>query len=362
LKQLLALATASKRNYQSNIFIRTWWNIVIFHTFFVIVMVVVFGYILYYTKLNIFTTLNKILQTILQGGTVDADAIAQASAQLDQINMLIMAGMVGFAIITGIIAAHITLVPTRDEFAQRKKFITAVAHELRTPLAVLRTSNEVALYDTKDQDSMREVLLGNIEETRHIANILNNLVIFSRVGAEESLTFEPIDISTIVSLVVKKLSLFAKKHSVTIVYEQTSLPHIHANSTALEQIFYNLVKNAIIYSKPEGGVVIIRTLSNSTTLSISFTDTGIGMSRRNLRHIFEPFYRANPDDSQVASGTGLGLSLVFEIMKLHKGAISVESTQGEGTQFTLQFPLSSASAMKEQPRSNSNSVSFSFER
>jgi signal transduction histidine kinase len=325
-------------------------------------MVIVFGYILYYTKLNIFTTLNEMLLVIVKGGTVDPQLIQQASQRLDTVNLWILCGMVVFASITGVIAAHITLVPTKDEFALRKKFITAVAHELRTPLAVLRTSNEVALYDLDDRENIKSVLIGNIEETKFIANILNNLVIFSRVGAEESLSFELIDVSNILETVIKKLSIFASKHSVTINYNQTPLPLISVNATALEQIFYNLIKNAIIYSKSDGGTVTIDAITTNTYLGLTFTDTGIGMSRKNLKHIFEPFFRINPDDSQSANGTGLGLALVFEIMKLHKGIINVTSEEGQGTTFTLQFPLPKNSLVQESIPQSSNAVSFSFEQ
>lgn len=324
-------------------------------------MVVLFGYILYYTKLNMFASINEVLQTVLHGGTVTADLLTETSLDLDRTNYLILAGMVVFATITGVIAAHITLVPTRNELSLRKKFITAVAHELRTPLAVLRTSNEVAMYDAENNPVFKQALEDNIEEIKHISNILNNLIIFSRVGAEESLSFEPADVSDALQGVIKKLNTFASQHKVEIKYEKTETPLIYANKTALDQIFYNLVKNAIIYSKKTGGTLTVSTMSNSTYLAVIFKDTGIGMSRNNIQHIFEPFYRINPDDSQSSSGTGLGLSLVLEIMKLHKGIINVESEEGEGTTFTLQFPLHTAALKQEPIPQSSNSVSFSFE-
>lgn len=354
--------TASKRNYQSNIFTRTWWNIVIFHTFFVLVMVIVFGYVLYYTKLNLFTTVNNMLDVIIKGGTVDAALITQTSRELDQINFLVLCSMVFFAAITGVLAAHITLVPTRNEFAQRKKFITAVAHELRTPLAVLRTSNEVALYDVHDTPAVRKTLEENIEETKHIANILNNLVIFSRVENEETLAFEKVDLNKVLRTVVKKLEKFAEKHKVALAIQEENTPSISANLTAIEQIFYNLIKNAIIYSKPQGGTVLIAPTATATHVSVTITDDGIGMSQKNLKHIFEPFFRINPDSSPSATGTGLGLALVLEIVKIHKGVIQVESKEGVGTSFTLQFPLASSVLISEPLPQNEGSVTFSFEK
>ena len=86
------------------------------------------------------------------------------------------------------------------------------------------------------------------------------------------------------------------------------------------------------------------------------------MSRQNIKHIFEPFFRINPDSSQSSSGTGLGLALVFEIMKIHKGTIAVESNEGIGTTFTLQFPLQKINILQEPiPELSKNSVYYSFE-
>ena len=359
MRQLPGWVTASKRSYQKDIFKRTWWNIVVFHTFFVLVMVIVFGYILYYTKLNIFTTLQEMLVIITQGGVVDSSLIVQASREIDLINIIVLSAMVVFAAITGIIAAHITLVPTRQEFLHRRRFITAVAHELRTPLAVLRTNNEVALYDVHKNSPIKSVLEENVEQTKMIANILNNLVVFSRVGNAESIPFEPIDLSIPLKSVVEKLTPFATRHKMVLSYMAQDLPPITCNETAVEQAFYNVIKNAIIYSKPGGGKVEIQATAQQTHVSIHIRDMGIGMSEEDLQHIFEPFYRINPDDSQSATGTGLGLALVLEIMKLHDGEITVESREGEGTTFTLRFPIASSKPIRAKTKTP-HSVTYSF--
>ncbi len=326
------------------------------------VMVLVFALTLHYTKTSIFSVTSSIVQTIASGGIIDSSIITSTSEQIDHINTAVLLGMVAFSAITGIVAAHITLIPTRDEFAQRKKFITAVAHELRTPLAVLRTSNEVALYDLSNKQETEEVLKSNIEETKHMANILNNLIVFSRVGASESLSFEETHLSQLIEAASKKLEAFAHTRNVKVHYVSSELPSILANATALEQIFYNLIKNAIIYSKKDGGLVTITSSVNPGYAVVTIADTGIGISQKNLRHIFEPFFRINRDDAQSQSGTGLGLSLVFEIMKLHKGIMTVESKEAIGTTFTLQFPLAALPFTAKPVSSSPDSVSFSFEK
>lgn len=324
-------------------------------------MVIVFAFVLYYTKLNIFTLLNEMLQVILQGGAVDPEVINKTAKQLDRINILVLCGMVVLATITGVVAAHITLVPTREEFSQRKKFITAVAHELRTPLAVLLTSNEVAMYDIDEKSPLKKVIQDNIEEVKHLSNILNHIVIFSRIGTAESFIFEPVEIGGVLTSAINKLAPYAGKHSIDIEYTKGENIEILGNKTAVEQTFYNVIKNAINYSKPKGGVVKINTSTKDDFLSVSFTDEGIGISRKNMRRIFEPFFRANPDNPQWTGGTGLGLSLVFEVMKLHNGSINVESTLDGGSTFTLLFPMRAVKVIADGPV-DSNSVSFSFDK
>jgi signal transduction histidine kinase len=303
------------------------------------VMVIVFATILHFTKVNMFTTLSFMIDAILHGKNVDSSLITQASTQIDLVNTIILAGMVVFAVITGIIAAHITLVHTKEEFIQRKRFITAVAHELRTPLAVLRTSNEVALYDVHPNSPLKATLIENIEQTKQIANILNNLIVFSRAGTADSLVFEALNPSITLELVVSNLTSFANKNHVTLNSSLALLPEIKANKTALEQAFYHLIKNAIIYSKPEGGTVNIHAYAENSHVVVTISDDGIGMKQKDMRHIFEPFYRINPDSSPSTTGTGLGLALVLEIMKLHEGDITVESIPSVGTVFELRFPV-----------------------
>jgi signal transduction histidine kinase len=302
-------------------------------------MAIVFGYVLYYTKLKIFTTVTEILQGIRTGELIDPQIIEHVSTELEHSSLLILIGMVVFSIITGIIVAHITLIPTRKEFAQHKRFINIVAHELRTPLAVMRTSNEVALYDIDKKSPVKAIIENNIEEIKHIATILTNLVFFSRDGNDQSLIFEKVDIQKILERSTNTLRPFAQKHGVTIAYTSTPTVPIYANKTSIEQVFYTLIKNAIMYSKVEGGLITIDTNVQHNHLTIVFGDTGIGISEKNIKHIFEPFFRITDNNRESIPGSGLGLALVLEIIKLHKGSITAKSEETIGTVFTLQFPL-----------------------
>jgi signal transduction histidine kinase len=325
--------------YQNNIFARTWWNIVVFHTVFVGVMVGIFAYMLRSMEVGVISTISDRLQIVYPLGTAEETAIIQATIDsLNYTNNFILVGIVFFAFFCSVVIAQITITPTRDELTQRKRFITSVAHEMRTPLAILRTNNEVALYDLKDTE-LKKVLNDNIEEVKNITDIINNLLIFSGFSSKESLTFESVDTKPIINSVIERLAPYAMKHKVTIEQDiQTSNP-VYANKKALEQVFYNLIKNAVIYSKPEGGTVRLIQSVTKKQLVISIEDKGIGISKKDLNHIFDPFFKVDGEEIQKSGGNGLGLSMVSEIIKLHSGSIKVESIKGIMTRFTVHLPI-----------------------
>jgi signal transduction histidine kinase len=322
LKPLQGKVTGLKHRYQTSIFSRTWWNIILFHTFFVFVMIGVFSVTLHYTKLTLVVTFQELLSTILSGGVVDPDLIADTSEKLNRNASLVYIGIFVFAVITSALAAHITLGPTRKAFTQQKQFIGTIAHELRTPLAILRTQNEVALYEHEPGSETHELLKENIEQTRHLTNILNNLLVFNRIDTTESIQFDSVDLGPVVEGVLKRLEGLAHKRRVVLRTDLAPIPNVYANQSAIEQAIYNLTKNAILYSDSTGGTVTVSvTHDNGSCAILRVTDTGVGIPQDKLPHIFEPFYRVSEDD-RGTKGTGLGLALVFEIVKLHNGMIS----------------------------------------
>lgn len=323
-------------------------------------MIVVFSVVLYYTKLTLVVTFQELLSTILTGGTVDPNLIINTTEELNRNASYVYAGIFIFAIITSIIAARITLGPTRKAFLQQKQFIGTIAHELRTPLAILRTQNEVALYEYEPGSETYELLKENIEQTRHLTNILNNLLVFNRIDTTESIQFSSVELGGVVEAVLKRLEHLAAKHRVVLRTDIKPIPNIYANQSAIEQAIYNLAKNAILYSDKSGGTVTVSVShDNGDCAVLQVVDTGVGIPQQKLPYIFEPFYRVSEDDRS-AKGTGLGLALVFEIVKLHNGTISVSSQKGKGTRFTVSLPLWSERKPLSLP-SRDREVRFDFQ-
>jgi signal transduction histidine kinase len=328
-----------KYKYQDNIFALTWSNIIAIHTAFVAVMVGVFAYLFYSMQASFISTISDRLEIVYPLGTPEETEIIQAAIDsINYTNTFVLIGLVFFALFCAVVMAQITSSPTKEKMTQQKRFVSSLAHEMRTPLAILRTNNEVALYDLKDAELMK-VLNDNIEEIENITNIINNLLIFSGFSSKDSLTFEMVDTEPIIKSVIERLASYAKKHQATIELDVKTTSLVYANTKALEQVFYNLIKNAIIYSKPEGNIVRLTQSIIDNQLVIVLEDKGIGIAEKDLKHIFDPFFKVDGEEIQKSGGNGLGLSMVSDIIKLHTGSINVKSIEGVMTRFTVRLPI-----------------------
>jgi signal transduction histidine kinase len=113
---------------------------------------------------------------------------------------------------------------------------------------------------------------------------------------------------------------------------------MNGNPTALTQVISNLLKNAINYTPPGGQITLAVSANPYGEIELYVRDTGIGIARKDLDHIFEPFFRAERSRTRAQGGSGLGLTITSELVKLHNGKISIRSTQGRGTTVTVSFP------------------------
>lgn len=241
-------------------------------------------------------------------------------------------------IVLSYLIARIALSPTRSALESQKQFIGNVAHEIRTPLSIIKTNTEVALMSEGVERGTRAILHSTIEELDRISEIINNLLSLSASVRPERIEFRDLDVGPIVRRVIRKLTDLAEKKRLEIIARMSERRIVWGNAAALEQIAMNLVKNAITYS-PEGGRVIV-TIEPVHPNHIEFTvqDFGIGIPRKDLFRIFEPYYRADPSRRRGDGGSGLGLTIVSELVKLHGGKITVRSAEKRGTIVTVHLP------------------------
>ncbi|OGG41597.1 hypothetical protein A2837_00180 [Candidatus Kaiserbacteria bacterium RIFCSPHIGHO2_01_FULL_46_22] len=289
------------------------------------------------TQKTILAAVATSLQDLLTTGTVNEKALTNAVTFTDKTKTYVLGGIVALSVVFAMIAAYISLRPLREALTTQKRFISSLAHELRTPLAVLRVENEVAALDTSPDDPLQDTLKRNLEEIDRITGILNNLLLFNRVRSANAIVFEPIDFGEVVRTAIGRLEKLAQGRGVTVDYVGVDLLEVRGNRAALEQAVFNVLKNAIIYSNRGSVVNISFPAITDKSITLSIRDHGIGIVKKDLAHIFEPFYRSS-QASEKREGTGIGLTLVFEIVKLHQGKLHVDSAPENGTNVEITLP------------------------
>ena len=255
---------------------------------------------------------------------------------------VVFGGTVLLAVAFGALLARVTLRPARQTLHYQKLFISNVAHELRTPLSTIKTSTEVALLDESQPSSLRNTLLEIVGELDRISEIINNLLSLNTFTRPERMQFENTDLGPLIETVVARHQTLARERGVEMVIKMDNYRVVWGNATALEQVVTNLLRNAIGYTpKGSNGVVSISVRPDYRgSVEISVSDTGIGISQDDLFHILEPFYRA--DTSRVRNiktgGSGLGLTIVNEIVRVHHGRINIQSAKRKGTTVSVFLP------------------------
>jgi signal transduction histidine kinase len=191
-----------------------------------------------------------------------------------------------------------------------------------------------------DPQVTRQMLDRAKQRAHALLDMVNDLLEFSRLEAKKVVRKkELLDLSGIITNTVELLK--GQGDSKGIQFEvdlPESLPLIEADRSEMEQLFTNLISNAIKYNVKRGKVMVSAKRSNHA-LNIKVADTGIGISEEHLGHIFEEFYRVSGPETRYTTGTGLGLSIVKKIVESHFGRIEVESKIGKGTTFTVKLPI-----------------------
>ena len=218
----------------------------------------------------------------------------------------------------------------------KKDFVVNVSHELRTPLTAIKGFVETMLDDS-DGPSSRHYLEIIKRHTDRLINITKDLMALARLEREDELETEPLDLKALIDqvLVLYEARLQEKQLALQLDID-SGLSNMRADPFKIEQLFINLLDNAITYTE-QGGITITARREQGQAL-ITIADTGMGIAAEQLPRIFERFYVTDKSRSRKFGGTGLGLAIVKHIVLLHQGAIDVESTPGRGTKFIIRLP------------------------
>ncbi len=220
----------------------------------------------------------------------------------------------------------------------KNDFISTISHELRTPLTAIKGWGETLLQIGDTDPSMTERGMGVIiNEASRLNNMVEELLDFSRMSSGRmQLNSDRIDVLAELDEVVFAFKERAIKAGIELVY---NVPHIPApasgDASRIKQVFINILDNAIKYSEQGGKIIVFAEMPNPAVLIISISDTGAGIPAEDLPHVKEKFYKANT----TVRGSGIGLAVSDEIMKLHNGELDVDSVLGEGTTVRITIPI-----------------------
>ena len=221
-----------------------------------------------------------------------------------------------------------------EAFAMQSRFSVSAAHELRTPLAVLRTRLDVFKKKEREQKEYDELVQTMETYVDRLSSLISNLLELTETG--ELPEVEDVSLDSVIKTVVKDLEPVAHEHEVKIHTDIESLT-VRGNGSLLYRALYTSEENAIRYNEKEGSITI--DLKNQDTAGmVKIADTGVGIAPEARELIFEPFYRVNKSRSREFGGAGIGLSLVKAILKRHGAFIAVDANEPQGSVFTITFP------------------------
>ncbi len=244
------------------------------------------------------------------------------------------------------IVVHQDVTALKDAERLKDEFISIAAHELRTPLAVLKGFVQTLIIQTARgkgptlSDWQQEALQSIDQATSRLVNLTDDLLDVTRLQAGKlALHSEPTDIVALTRRVIKRLQMTTEQHKISIA---TPLDYLvtQVDPGRIEQVLTNLIGNAIKYS-PDGGSieVMISQEAGTNDALVSIRDYGIGIPQQQQPHIFERFVRADNANAHGISGTGLGLYLCRELIERHGGRLWFESTEGQGSIFFMAVPI-----------------------
>lgn len=236
----------------------------------------------------------------------------------------------------------------RELDRMKSEFLSTAAHELRTPLTSILGFSEILLEKKLDEEKKNKFLKTINEESRGLGKIIDDLLDVSRI--ESGMGFEIRKASTdLGDIILKNTNLFQSQTDKHIFKTDLpgNLPKIEIDKDRIDQVIENLLSNAIKFS-PKGGKIQVTLQKSNKDLKVTVSDTGLGISKKDLPHIFDRFYRGDNVSADAIGGVGLGLAVAKYIIESHKGKIWVESEPGKGSTFSFTLPIKASKRARKR--------------
>jgi heavy metal sensor kinase len=286
------------------------------------------GYWLSYRSL---APVNRIIQTAEQIGVENLSKRLEVPKAQDELRRLSM-------------TLNAMLARIEKSFQKITQFTADASHDLRTPVAVIRTSAELALRKERSAAEYRDALTKILSTSVETSELLENLLSLARADAGAlGLELHPLELCAHVRKVQEQALILSAEKDLDFRMEMPLAPvWVKADAIALNRLLMILVDNAIKYT-PNGGHCEISLSQDKTSAQITVTDSGIGITKEDLLHVFDRFYRADRARTRNRRGAGLGLAIARWITDMHGGNIAVQSEPGMGSIFTISLPITQRS-------------------
>jgi len=233
-------------------------------------------------------------------------------------------------------------------FRQVSRFSADVSHELRTPLTIIQGEAEVAMKSTATAEEMRQALEVIVDESRHMSQLVRNLLTLARLETgHQRVDLVPVPLKPIVEDLAEEAHVMAVQKGISLNVGPLEEANILGDPVLLHQVGFNLIDNAVKYT-PSGGRIGLKLETDGKAAKLVIEDSGIGIDPSEKELIFNRFYRSDKTRNQSGGGSGLGLSLVRQIVDIHHGSIDIESNPGDGSTFVVSFPVDKAAGSERR--------------
>lgn len=236
-------------------------------------------------------------------------------------------------------------------FAQQRRFVADASHELRTPVAAIRSMTDVALAEAAASREELIATMGDVNaEAERLGHLISDLLALARADESQAmLDSEPVRLDILAAEATAVAEPLAAERGLTLEVLASEEVVVQGDETRLTQVAMNLIDNAIRYTD-RGGRVVVRVMEHGGQACLSIADTGIGIAAEHLPLLFERFYRVDPARLRADAGSGLGLAIVDWVVRAHGGTVEVESEVGRGSSFTVTLPLAPTSSVPADAR------------
>lgn len=327
----------SATNFKDDPFLWARFKLTVYYTIVVLVVLFFFNIAVYglFVK-NITSNLEYDGLGQEENANIELQVIDKAQGQLRTVLFTVDGLIIILILVFSYYLSDRTLKPIQISYERQKKFVADSAHELKTPLAVMKTGAEVVL-NSNDKKEYENFAKDSLEEINFLSAMVNDLLFLARSDNLRKIELSKFDFGLLARRLITSMRPYAKSKRVTLIDEIQDTFYVNGNKIHFKRLLTNLIKNAVDNNKLNGKVTVSLKKSDRQ-VELKVSDTGTGILKTDLDHIFDRFYKADQARVKQSSGAGLGLSIVREIVKSNKGKIRIKSLPNQGTVVKVFFP------------------------